>query len=538
MGDGHEEKDPSCMYEKDPVYNLTKSDKATSGIHNEDTQSHEGAQDSGDDNIYEVLQRSSSIYSSYRRPSPDYIEPIPEKDHLWGLAVQEIIDTERSYVQQLHICVHVVLPALYLAKVEGIDLDLLFGNIGDILTVSEHLLKKLEVVEHEDVSCSIGKIMFDSSVEMRDEYMEYCCNYDAAQAALEKYKEDPQIAKIIMQQESHLNHSLPHAGNLMSILIHPVQRIMRYTLLLDNLIAKMPPHLLGYTDVQDAAQRFKDINVSINDTKRQQDLLVKYRKKHRESVSERLSHLNISTVRKMSSRIGVQFKQAAGLMPLTKDSEYEKSKGTFMELHKAITDLLDHLPEYLQQLQNPEVEWLALSDTACKLWAGWNQHLAGLYQLAICKIHQQHFTILRNRLEELVRMPASDLLRAFKTPLFLIQKRNDKLLDVSGFDDGDEGPQHQHNITEYQTLHSQLLDALPKFCAHASSLYIAILQGFVFAHTMFFGSCVKELGHLKVMGHLDEGPSLNLNRKSRTSFLTMTLGATLAHYVPRYRTQS
>uniref|UniRef100_UPI00358E2815 conserved oligomeric Golgi complex subunit 4-like n=1 Tax=Myxine glutinosa TaxID=7769 RepID=UPI00358E2815 len=191
------------------------------------------------------------------------------------------------------------------------------------------------------------------------------------------------------------------------------------------------------------------------------------------------------------------FKLLGIILFRTKDSEYEKSKGTFMELHKAITDLLDHLPEYLQQLQNPEVEWLALSDTACKLWAGWNQHLAGLYQLAICKIHQQHFTILRNRLEELVRMPASDLLRAFKTPLFLIQKRNDKLLDVSGFDDGDEGPQHQHNITEYQTLHSQLLDALPKFCAHASSLYIAILQGFVFAHTMFFGSCVKELGHLK-----------------------------------------
>uniref|UniRef100_A0A8C4QZZ8 Uncharacterized protein n=1 Tax=Eptatretus burgeri TaxID=7764 RepID=A0A8C4QZZ8_EPTBU len=272
----------------------------------------------------------------------------------------------------------------------------------------------------------IGKIMLDLSVLMEEEYMGYCCNYDAAQAALEKYNEDPQMAKIIIQQESQLKHRCTS----LSILIQPVQRIMRYPLLLDNLIAKMPPELLGYAELQAATSRFKDINVSINDTKRQQDLRrwwvgrARYTSKHRESVSERLSHLNINTVRKMSSRFGVQFRQAAGFLTLV-------SLTRVWNLHN-------------------------------------NPHRLKCSPLPV--------TCQRNRLEELVQMPATDLLRAFKIPMFLIQKRNDKLLDVSGSDDGDEDIQHHRSYLEYQTLHSQLLDGLPKFCVLSASLECLIVD--------------------------------------------------------------
>lgn len=71
--------------------------------------------------------------------------------------------------------------------------------------------------------------------------------------------------------------ALPFRGktnyiNLGSFLIKPVQRVMRYPLLLTELLGATPESHHDRAQLTKAVQAVKDINVNINEYKRRKDL--------------------------------------------------------------------------------------------------------------------------------------------------------------------------------------------------------------------------------------------------------------------------
>lgn len=60
--------------------------------------------------------------------------------------------------------------------------------------------------------------------------------------------------------------------NLGSFLIKPVQRVMRYPLLLTELLGATPESHHDRAQLAKAVQAVKDINVNINESKRRKDL--------------------------------------------------------------------------------------------------------------------------------------------------------------------------------------------------------------------------------------------------------------------------
>jgi radical SAM superfamily enzyme len=107
-----------------------------------------------------------------------------------GCVIMELLQTERDYKQNLTVCANIFLKNPQEAKDNGIDLNLLFGNLEEIIEVSTHLIQLLE----ESTLCKkyehqrVGKCFLQIADEMKHAYSQYCKNHDEIQPLWQKYE--------------------------------------------------------------------------------------------------------------------------------------------------------------------------------------------------------------------------------------------------------------------------------------------------------------------------------------------------------------
>ncbi len=70
---------------------------------------------------------------------------------------------------------------------------------------------------------------------MKRAYTEYCVNNDKAEQLLEKYESTPEVHRLLQKGVETLQGQVA-CFNMGSILIKPVQRILKYPLILNELI--------------------------------------------------------------------------------------------------------------------------------------------------------------------------------------------------------------------------------------------------------------------------------------------------------------
>ncbi|CDQ82558.1 unnamed protein product [Oncorhynchus mykiss] len=101
----------------------------------------------------------------------------------------------------------------------------LFGNIRDIYHFNRDLLHDLEKCNSDPVA--IAECFVAKSEEFHI-YTQYCTNYPRSVAVLTECMRNKVLAKFFRERQESLRHSLP----LGSYLLKPVQRILKYHLLL------------------------------------------------------------------------------------------------------------------------------------------------------------------------------------------------------------------------------------------------------------------------------------------------------------------
>ncbi|CAJ0933748.1 unnamed protein product [Ranitomeya imitator] len=96
----------------------------------------------------------------------------------------------------------------------------------------------------------------------------------------------------------------PNLLDMGSLMIKPIQRVMKYPLLLCELLNSTPSCHPDYRTLQEAFTAIKDINGNINELKRRKDLVLKYRRvDEEESLKDKLSKLSIHSITKKSKRV-------------------------------------------------------------------------------------------------------------------------------------------------------------------------------------------------------------------------------------------
>uniref|UniRef100_A0A4W6E3Y5 TIAM Rac1 associated GEF 1 n=1 Tax=Lates calcarifer TaxID=8187 RepID=A0A4W6E3Y5_LATCA len=223
------------------------------------------------DSIYDMLHLSTEQVAAFCRslhdmnpsecvsssPSPDSPFPPPatprqlsDADKLRKV-ICELVETERTYVKDLNCLIGRYLTPLqketFLTQDE---LDVLFGNLPEMVEFQVEFLKTLEDgtrlvpdLEKLERVDQFKKILFSlggSFLYYADRfkiYSAFCASHTKVPKVLVKAKTDPDFKAFLDER----NPKQQHSSTLESYLIKPIQRVLKYPLLLKELYSLTDP---------------------------------------------------------------------------------------------------------------------------------------------------------------------------------------------------------------------------------------------------------------------------------------------------------
>ncbi|XP_012925391.1 dynamin-binding protein isoform X3 [Heterocephalus glaber] len=443
----------------------------------------------------------SSQSSSLVAPSGSVSTENPEQRMLEKRTkvVEELLQTERDYIRDLEMCIERVMVPLQQAQVPNIDFEGLFGNMQMVIKVSKQLLAALEI------SDAVGPVFLDHRDDLEGTYKIYCQNHDEAISLLEIYEKDEKIQKHLQDSLADLKSLYNEWGctnyiNLGSFLIKPVQRVMRYPLLLMELLNSTPELHPDKVPLTNAVLAVKEINVHINEYKRRKDLVLKYRKGDEDSLMEKISKLNIHSIIKKSNRVSSHLKHLTGFAPQIKDEVFEETEKTFRMQERLIKSFIRDLSLYLQHIRESACVKVVAAASLWDLCIERGHRDLEQFEKVHRYISDQLFTNFKERTERLVISPLNQLLSMFTGPHKLVQKRFDKLLDFYNCTERAEKLKDKKTLEElqsarnnYEALNAQLLDELPKFQQYAQGLFANCIHGYAEAHCDFVQQALEQL---------------------------------------------
>ncbi|XP_064412056.1 pleckstrin homology domain-containing family G member 1 isoform X2 [Latimeria chalumnae] len=218
-----------------------------------------------------TLKRADSNGSNKICTVSPAIEPASPKLLYVDRVVHEILETERTYVHDLKSIVQDYLDCITDQSRPSLGMEerlALFGNIRDIYHFNSELLQDLENCDNDPVA--IAECFVAKNEEFHI-YTQYCTNYPRSVAVLTECMRNKVLAKFFRERQEALKHSLP----LGSYLLKPVQRILKYHLLLHEIANHLDKDTEGYDVVLDAIDTMQRVAWHINDMKRKHEHAVR-----------------------------------------------------------------------------------------------------------------------------------------------------------------------------------------------------------------------------------------------------------------------
>ncbi|KAK2824836.1 hypothetical protein Q7C36_018763 [Tachysurus vachellii] len=172
--------------------------------------------------------------------------------------VQEILETERTYVQDLQSIVQDYFECIsnQARPMLGLeDRNSLFGNIQEIYCFNRHLLYDLEKCNADPVAIAHCFVAKSEEFHIYTQYL----------------YENKSVAKFLRERQECAKHSLP----LGSFLLKPVQRILKYHLLLHEIATHLEKDSERHPVVQEAIDTMQRVAWHINDMKRKHENTVR-----------------------------------------------------------------------------------------------------------------------------------------------------------------------------------------------------------------------------------------------------------------------
>ncbi|XP_012576872.1 PREDICTED: T-lymphoma invasion and metastasis-inducing protein 2 isoform X2 [Condylura cristata] len=189
--------------------------------------------------------------------------------------IQELVDTEKSYVKDLS-----CLFELYLGPLQSEtfltqdEMESLFGSLPEMLEFQKVFLQTLEdgIAASSDFNVletpsQFRKLLFSlggSFLYYADHfklYSGFCANHIKVQKVLERAKTDRAFKAFLDAR----NPTKQHSSTLESYLIKPVQRVLKYPLLLKELVSLMDPDSEEHYHLTEALKAMEKVASHINE---------------------------------------------------------------------------------------------------------------------------------------------------------------------------------------------------------------------------------------------------------------------------------
>ncbi|PWY69516.1 Rho guanyl nucleotide exchange factor [Aspergillus heteromorphus CBS 117.55] len=346
----------------------------------------------------------------------------------------------------------------------------------------------------------IGQAFLNQMSYMEKIYADYLKNHDAANKKLQTLQRNPKVA-IWLKECRDWASDLTTAWDLDSLLVKPVQRILKYPLLLSELLDSTPSDHPDHTALQHALEEVTSISVRINEMKKRADLVgqVVSRKRKESDVRTGLS--------KAFGRRTEKLKQQVGLSDMFEDKEYDtlaqKFGDNFFQLQLVMRDAemytrevqasMDGFNEFVTAIEGfVDVSQSNYVDLEGK----WHELSASVRDIMTVTL-PEHLTVVRKSVID----PMVTLLKLHDGPQRVMRKRDKRLMDYARFRSiKDRGDKPDKKTTEqgeqFMALNDTLKDELPKLYALTAKLMEACLKNFVNIQTTWFRQMQNKLGSL------------------------------------------
>ena len=307
--------------------------------------------------------------------------PGPEQARLTARrnVIKELLDTEFNYLRDINITVAIYKPSAKNISMQDEDIKVLFGNLDQVATFTQTFFDSLRQaatsvyvapknpcnrrtsastaassVTEDRLSLSdtditdddrdrrtfIGEVFGRYLARMEKVYGDYLKNHDMANKKLEELQQLPAV-RLWLQQCHVAAQDMTNAWSLDSLLVKPVQRLLKYPLLLTELLKYTPENHPDYTGLEFALRELKAVSLRINDAKKRAELVEKVLKRKRKESESR------SGLSKALGRRTEKLKQHVGLSEAVEDHEYTEIKRRldyhFTQLFLAIKDFEAYL---------------------------------------------------------------------------------------------------------------------------------------------------------------------------------------------------
>jgi hypothetical protein len=173
----------------------------------------------------------------------------------------ELISGEMEYVTDLELLEDLFIAGLREADVAIIErsrleiaIDDMFHNFRSLIDVHSLLLERLQarqVEQHPQIG-TISDLVFDAALNWQEAYMEYVTHYPIAKAKVqEESLKNPRFAAFL---ESCQKDPRSNRQDIYHFIYRPVPRLLRYNLLLENILEAQKAQDLAHPDVETIPQ--------------------------------------------------------------------------------------------------------------------------------------------------------------------------------------------------------------------------------------------------------------------------------------------
>uniref|UniRef100_A0AAR5NZ99 Uncharacterized protein n=1 Tax=Dendroctonus ponderosae TaxID=77166 RepID=A0AAR5NZ99_DENPD len=192
--------------------------------------------------------------------------------------IMELVDTERTYVKHLNSLLENYLEPLKKETfLSGAEINAMFGNIQEIVAFQRQFLRNLEEAvdqepdfdqfEHpnhfKNILFSIGNT-FLYYVNHFKQYSSFCASHSKAQKVLHPNEGNQALQEFLISRNPKQQHSF----TLESFLIKPIQRLLKYPLLLQQLRNLTDPNTDQHLHLIEALKGMEKAAEHINEMQR------------------------------------------------------------------------------------------------------------------------------------------------------------------------------------------------------------------------------------------------------------------------------
>ena len=316
---------------------------------------------------------STEFTSKTSSPSPDQ-KRLTRRRHI----IKELVDTEHSFGQDMKVVDDIYKGTSNVIIISAEDVKTLFGNSDQIVAFSTNFLDALKGAsksvyvlpkskrwrsnrvsnstsysgntddqsslngvelsdDDKDRKTFIGEAFGHHMANMEKVYAEYLRNHDAANQKLQVLQKNPKV-QIWLKECRAYAHDLTSAWDLDSLLVKPVQRILKYPLLLEQLLEATPENHPDYTALDIAVREIKGISMRINEMKRRADIMEQVTSNRKRKESD--VRIGLS---KAFGRRTEKLRQQVGLSDIVEDKAYTavyvKFGSCFFQLQVVMRDV-------------------------------------------------------------------------------------------------------------------------------------------------------------------------------------------------------